>query len=93
MRADEADEAARCRSRRRAPTASKIDWAPITPPKPTFLGTRAFDDLRSGRAGARYIDWTPFFQTWELRAAIPRILEDDMSARQRASCSTTRRPC
>jgi 5-methyltetrahydrofolate--homocysteine methyltransferase len=56
--------------------ALKLDWAGYTPPKPSFLGTRslkAYDlaDL------ARYIDWTPFFQAWELKGQYPRILEDD----------------
>ncbi len=55
---------------------SKIDWASYTPPKPSFLGTRTFKayDLA---ALARYIDWTPFFQAWELKGAFPRILDDD----------------
>jgi 5-methyltetrahydrofolate--homocysteine methyltransferase len=56
--------------------ALKIDWSDYTPPKPTFLGTRAFKDYDLADL-ARYIDWTPFFQAWELRGAFPRILEDD----------------
>jgi 5-methyltetrahydrofolate--homocysteine methyltransferase len=54
----------------------KLDWANYAPPKPTFLGTRAFKayDLA---ALARYIDWTPFFHAWELKGAYPRILHDD----------------
>ena len=56
--------------------ALKLDWASYTPPKPSFLGTRTFKayDLE---ALARYIDWTPFFQSWELNGQYPRILEDD----------------
>ncbi len=56
--------------------ALKLDWAGYTPPKPSFLGTRTFKayDLE---ALARYIDWTPFFQSWELNGQYPRILEDD----------------
>jgi 5-methyltetrahydrofolate--homocysteine methyltransferase len=54
----------------------KIDWSGYTPPKPTFLGTRAFKAYDLAEL-ARYIDWTPFFQAWELRGAFPRILEDD----------------
>jgi 5-methyltetrahydrofolate--homocysteine methyltransferase len=47
----------------------------IAPPRPTFTGVRAFDawpiaDLR------QYIDWTPFFQAWELKGAYPAILDD-----------------
>ncbi|HSB59716.1 MAG TPA: vitamin B12 dependent-methionine synthase activation domain-containing protein, partial [Methyloceanibacter sp.] len=56
--------------------AVKIDWSGYTPPKPTFLGTRAFKTYDLAEL-ARYIDWTPFFQAWELRGAFPRILEDD----------------
>jgi 5-methyltetrahydrofolate--homocysteine methyltransferase len=54
----------------------KFDWANYAPPKPSFLGTRAFRayDLA---ALARYIDWTPFFHAWELKGAYPRILQDD----------------
>ncbi|WP_414675614.1 methionine synthase, partial [Methyloceanibacter sp.] len=54
----------------------KLDWAAYTPPKPTFLGTRAFKAYDLAEL-ARYIDWTPFFQAWELKGAFPRILEDD----------------
>jgi 5-methyltetrahydrofolate--homocysteine methyltransferase len=54
----------------------KIDWASYAPPKPTFLGTRAFKAYDLAEL-ARYIDWTPFFQAWELKGAFPRILDDD----------------
>jgi 5-methyltetrahydrofolate--homocysteine methyltransferase len=56
--------------------ALKIDWSKYTPPKPTFLGTRAFKTYDLAEL-ARYIDWTPFFQAWELKGAFPRILQDD----------------
>jgi len=53
------------------------DWTTYDPPKPSFLGTRAFapydlPDLR------RHIDWTPFFASWELVGRYPAILEDDV---------------
>ena len=48
--------------------------APARTPK--FLGTRVFDDY-SLEELAKYIDWTPFFQTWELRGRYPAILEDE----------------
>ena len=54
----------------------KLDWAAYAPPRPTFLGTRAFRNCDLAEL-ARYIDWTPFFQTWELKGAYPRILHDD----------------
>ncbi|HVM98950.1 MAG TPA: methionine synthase [Caulobacteraceae bacterium] len=53
-----------------------IDWQGYQPPKPTFLGARPFAyelaDL------VPYIDWTPFFATWELIGRYPAILEDDV---------------
>jgi 5-methyltetrahydrofolate--homocysteine methyltransferase len=55
--------------------AQKIDWAGYTPPKPTFTGTRVFRSYDLAEL-ARYIDWTPFFQTWEMKGRFPAILED-----------------
>jgi 5-methyltetrahydrofolate--homocysteine methyltransferase len=54
----------------------KLDWASYTPKKPSFLGTRAFRSYDLSEL-ARHIDWTPFFQAWELKGAFPRILKDD----------------
>ena len=56
--------------------AHKLDWDAYTPPKPTFLGTKTFDNYDLSEI-ARYIDWTPFFQTWELKGRYPAILEDE----------------
>jgi len=53
----------------------QLDWENYDPPKPTFLGTRVFDDY-SLEELAEYIDWTPFFSTWELRGKYPAIFED-----------------
>jgi 5-methyltetrahydrofolate--homocysteine methyltransferase len=53
-----------------------LDWAGYTPPKPTFLGTRAFKAYDLAEL-SRYIDWTPFLHAWELKGTFPRILEDD----------------
>ena len=52
------------------------DWetSPIT--KPSFLGTQVLDNYPLEEL-ARYIDWTPFFHTWELKGRYPRILEDE----------------
>ncbi|MGH6871926.1 MAG: methionine synthase [Rhizomicrobium sp.] len=53
----------------------KFDWSAYTPPAPGFFGARAYTgDLAEL---VRYIDWTPFFQTWELVGRFPSILEDD----------------
>src|SRR6476620_3716118 len=56
--------------------ALKLDWQTYGPPKPTFLGTRRFRGYDLAEL-ARYIDWTPFFQAWELKGSYPRILKDD----------------
>ena len=56
--------------------AHKIDWTNYAPPKPSFLGTRVFENYDLAEL-ARYIDWTPFFQTWELKGRYPAILEDE----------------
>jgi 5-methyltetrahydrofolate--homocysteine methyltransferase len=53
-----------------------IDWPKIVPPKPSFLGVRAFDDWPL-ESLVPYIDWTPFFHAWELHGAYPRILNDE----------------
>jgi 5-methyltetrahydrofolate--homocysteine methyltransferase len=55
----------------------RIDWSGYTPPQPKLLGTRAFTSYRLAEL-VPYIDWTPFFQTWELRGKYPRILEDNV---------------
>ena len=56
--------------------AHRIDWAAYQPPKPAFLGTKTFETWDLAEL-ARYIDWTPFFQTWELKGRYPKILEDE----------------
>ena len=53
---------------------SPTDWAHYTPPKPNFLGIRAFDNYPLEELVAR-IDWTPFFHAWELRGRYPAILD------------------
>ena len=50
------------------------DWTEYTPPKPTFLGTKSFVDYELAKL-RDYIDWTPFFATWELKGRYPDILE------------------
>jgi len=53
-----------------------IDWSSYLPPKPSFTGTRMFSEVDLAEI-RRYIDWTPFFSTWEMKGQYPRILEDD----------------
>jgi len=59
------------RRRRFAP-----DWAAAEIAKPEFLGLRAFDEYDL-REIAGFIDWSPFFHTWELRGRYPQILRDE----------------
>ncbi|PDT80072.1 methionine synthase [Sinorhizobium sp. BJ1] len=56
--------------------AQKLDWEAYQPKTPSFLGTRVFESWDLAEL-ARYIDWTPFFQTWELKGVYPRILDDE----------------
>ena len=60
------------RCRPRATTASRSIGSGYNPPKPEFLGTRAFTSYKLAEL-VPYIDWTPFFQTWELAGKYPRI--------------------
>ncbi|MDD1533416.1 MULTISPECIES: methionine synthase [unclassified Bradyrhizobium] len=52
-----------------------VDFTANKPVKPTFLGIRSFDDYDLAEL-IDYIDWTPFFQTWELAGRFPAILDD-----------------
>ncbi|GAB3625699.1 Methionine synthase [Pandoraea terrae] len=53
----------------------KIDWAHYTPPKPKFIGRRVFKNYDLSEL-SQYIDWGPFFQTWDLAGPYPAILND-----------------
>jgi 5-methyltetrahydrofolate--homocysteine methyltransferase len=55
--------------------AVTIDFAKTPPKKPAFLGIKTFRDYDLAEL-AEYIDWTPFFQTWELTGRFPAILDD-----------------
>jgi 5-methyltetrahydrofolate--homocysteine methyltransferase len=55
--------------------AVAIDFAKTPPKKPAFLGIMSFRDYDLAEI-AEYIDWTPFFQTWELTGRFPAILDD-----------------
>jgi len=56
----------------------QVDWSTIVPPVPSFTGVRTYDETQFplGDLVPR-IDWTPFFQTWELAGHYPDILEDE----------------
>ncbi len=57
------------------------DWTHYAPPKPTFLGLRVFEGYPL-RELVDYIDWSPFFQTWELAGSYPKILDDAVVGEQ-----------
>ena len=52
-----------------------IDWENYQPVKPAFLGVKEIDDVDIATL-TEYIDWTPFFRTWQLAGKYPDILED-----------------
>jgi 5-methyltetrahydrofolate--homocysteine methyltransferase len=54
-----------------------IDWTHYTPPRPKFIGRRVFRNFDLAEL-ARYIDWGPFFQTWDLAGPFPAILKDEI---------------
>jgi 5-methyltetrahydrofolate--homocysteine methyltransferase len=51
------------------------DWTSYIPPTPSFLGVQTFDSYDLAELTS-YIDWTPFFRTWELAGKYPDILDD-----------------
>ena len=53
----------------------KIDWNSYTPPKPNVLGVRTFDGYSLEKIRP-YIDWTPFFHSWQLKGSYPKIFDD-----------------
>jgi 5-methyltetrahydrofolate--homocysteine methyltransferase len=55
--------------------ALKIDWSAFAPAKPSFTGVRGFGTYDVAEL-VPYIDWTPFFQTWEFKGRYPALLED-----------------
>jgi len=52
-----------------------IDWLDYQPPKPKHLGVQVIDDIPLNELEP-FIDWTPFFQAWELAGRYPKILRD-----------------
>jgi 5-methyltetrahydrofolate--homocysteine methyltransferase len=53
----------------------KIEWAAYTPPVPSFVGVRSFEDYPLEEL-VPYIDWMPFFNAWEFAGKFPEILTD-----------------
>ncbi len=58
-----------------------INWDNFEPKKPTFLGTKSFESYDLAEI-SNYIDWTPFFQTWELHGRYPKILSDEVVGKE-----------
>ncbi len=54
-----------------------IDWTAYVPERPKFIGRRVFKNFALSDI-AKYIDWTPFFQTWDLAGKFPAILDDEV---------------
>ncbi len=55
----------------------KTDWENYSPITPSVTGIQVFDDYSIDEI-IEYIDWTPFFQTWELAGRYPQILDDEV---------------
>jgi 5-methyltetrahydrofolate--homocysteine methyltransferase len=55
--------------------ALKLDWANYLPQAPSFLGSKLLEDYPVAEL-VDYIDWSPFFTTWELAGKFPAILDD-----------------
>jgi 5-methyltetrahydrofolate--homocysteine methyltransferase len=58
-----------------------LDWAGYQPPVPKFIGKRVFKNFDLAEL-AKYIDWAPFFQTWDLAGPYPAILTDEVVGEQ-----------
>ena len=57
--------------------AEKLDWDSFAIPSPKFIGRRVFKNFDLSEI-AKFIDWTPFFQTWDLAGKFPKILDDEI---------------
>ena len=58
-----------------------INWDNFTPVKPTFTGTKIFEDYPLQEI-AEYIDWQPFFIAWEMHGKFPQILSDEIIGKE-----------
>ncbi len=59
----------------------QLDWAGYTPPAPSFIGRRVFKNIDLHEL-LPFIDWTPYFQTWDLAGRFPAILDDAVVGEQ-----------
>jgi len=60
---------------------TQIEWRAEDLPTPDFIGVHVLDDFPLATL-REYIDWTPFFHTWELKGVYPRILDDEKQGLQ-----------
>jgi 5-methyltetrahydrofolate--homocysteine methyltransferase len=58
-----------------------IDWKGYTPPAPSFKGIKVFDNYPLEEL-RKFIDWTPFFITWEMKGRYPDILTNEHSGKE-----------
>nr|MBA2626685.1 methionine synthase [Gemmatimonadales bacterium] len=79
-RPDERSQPVEAARRNRLP----IDWSGTVPPVPAFTGVRVLDNYPIAELIER-IDWTPFFQTWELAGHYPAILSDPVAGKAATS--------
>ena len=61
--------------------ATRIDWSAYRPVRPTFLGRRVMRNVDLAQV-ARYIDWGPLLQTWDLAGPYPKVLDDPVVGAQ-----------
>ncbi|WP_425724167.1 methionine synthase [Hydrogenophaga sp. R2] len=57
--------------------ATPVDWSAYQPPVPKFIGRRVIRNVDLAEL-SRFIDWGPFFQTWDLAGPFPEILKDEV---------------
>ena len=55
----------------------RLNWEEYQPPVPEFLGTKTFEDFDISEL-RKYIDWSPFFSSWQLKGKYPSILENEI---------------
>lgn len=58
-----------------------IDWSNYIPPIPRFLGVKVLNDYNLKKI-SQHIDWTPFFQAWDLAGQFPKILQDEIVGKE-----------
>lgn len=54
-----------------------LNWEGYTPPAPSFIGQRSFKNINLEEL-LPFIDWSPYFQTWDLAGKFPKILDDEV---------------